>query len=92
MQTYEGGHRKIFYSLHSTQRAITSAKNIVLQKIIHYCLYEHIFSYIILRSIEGKSVVRSWDNSAMHGLAAMLKTYFSGRTVIFEVDSRNLVD
>jgi len=50
-----------------------SAKNTVLQKIIHYCPCEHIFAYVILISIEGNGMVRSWDPSAMHGLVARLK-------------------
>ena len=53
-----------------------STKNTVLQKIIHYCLCEHIFSYIMLISIEGKSVVGSRERSTMHGLTARLEKCF----------------
>jgi hypothetical protein len=49
-----------------------SSKNTVLQNIIHYCLCEHIFASIMLISIEGNGAVRSWDPSALHGLAARL--------------------
>ena len=50
-----------------------SSKNTVLQNIIHYCLCEHIFASIMLISIEGNGVVRSWVPSALHGLASRLK-------------------
>jgi hypothetical protein len=69
-----------------------SAENTALQNIIRYCLCEHIFSYIMLISIDGYSVVGSREPSAMHGLAARLQKIVFGRTVVFELDFRNLVD
>jgi hypothetical protein len=50
------------------------------------------FCYIMLISIEGNSVVGSWEPSAMQGLGARLKKKIYIYWVVFELDSRNLVD
>lgn len=37
------------------------------QNIIHYCMYKRVFPILCLRSIDGNSVVHSWEPSAMNG-------------------------
>ena len=49
VKTQNVGHRQgIFFFLRSTQTAVISAKNLILQHTIHYCVYKHIVSYIKL--------------------------------------------
>ena len=51
---------------YSTQRTATSVKNLVLYNIIHYCTVNLHFPMLRTWSIEGNSVVHSWQPSTMN--------------------------
>jgi len=59
--------------LHSTQTAITSAKNITSQNItIQYSKYKPMFSYIMFMVSWWNSAVHWWDPRATNGPVARL--------------------
>ena len=80
--TFNVGHRQDYF--YSTQRTAMSAKNIVLQNILHYSTCKPTFFYVMLWSIDGNSVVNSWHPSPMNGPMATLDDIFFFRTAADE--------